>query len=86
MDVQPDFRELLAWLNARQVEYVVVGAFALAFHGAPRFTGDLDILVRPHPANAMRLIQALSDFGFHFPNLTVEDFLSPTKVVQRGLG
>ena len=44
MEVQPDFRELLASFNAHRVEYVIVGAYALAFHGAPRFTGDLDLL------------------------------------------
>jgi hypothetical protein len=51
MEIQPDFRELLALFNARKVEYVIVGAYALAFHGAPRFTGDLDILINPHPNN-----------------------------------
>ncbi len=50
-----DFRELLALLNSHEVEYLIVGGDALAFHGAPRFTGDLDILVRPDATNAERV-------------------------------
>ena len=47
MEVQPDFRDVLALLNEHKVEYLIVGGYALAFHGAPRFTGDIDIFVRP---------------------------------------
>jgi hypothetical protein len=54
MDVAPDFDEFIGFLTAHGVEFVVVGAYALAFHGAPRFTGDLDILVRPTLDNAGR--------------------------------
>ena len=64
MEVQPDFRELLALFNARKVEYMIVGGYALAFHGAPRFTGDLDILVKPELINARRILEALDEFGF----------------------
>jgi hypothetical protein len=82
MKVQPDFRELLELLNEHEVEYLIVGGYALAFHGAPRFTGDLDIFVRPHPQNAQRVLEALAAFGFQFANLTVDDFKNPNKVVQ----
>ncbi|MCA9447079.1 MAG: hypothetical protein KC931_08180, partial [Candidatus Omnitrophica bacterium] len=58
---------------------------ALAFHGAPRFTGDLDILVRPDSENAAKVIKALAELGFSFPNLTAEDFASPDQVVQLGV-
>jgi hypothetical protein len=85
MEVQPDFRDLFAFLNAHGVEYLIVGAYALAFHGAPRFTGDIDVLVRPDPDNARRMIEALADFGFRFDNLTAEDFQNPEKVVQLGV-
>lgn len=85
MEVQPDFRDLLALLNEHKVEYLIVGGYALAFHGAPRFTGDIDLFVRPDPANAKRVIQALAAFGFQFPNLTVDDFQNPNKVVQLGV-
>jgi hypothetical protein len=52
LDLAPDFDEFCALLTAREVEFVIVGAHALAFHGAPRFTGDLDVLVRPTEENA----------------------------------
>jgi len=85
LDVQPDFRDLLALFNARKVEYVVVGAYALAFHGAPRFTGDMDILVRPGVRNAHRVIAALAEFGFASLGLAAEDFKEPDRVVQLGV-
>ena len=85
MDVQPDFRDLLALFNEHEVEYVVVGAHALAFHGAPRFTGDLDILVRPGIRNARRIVAALAEFGFASIGLTADDFKQPDKVVQLGV-
>ncbi len=85
MEVQPDFRELLALLNAHEVEYIIVGAYALAFHGAPRFTADLDILVKADPENSQRIIQALEEFGFKSISLTSEDFQHPDKVVQLGV-
>jgi len=64
METQPDFRELLALFNAHQVEYLIIGGYALAFHGAPRFTGDLDIFVNPEAANAQRILAALAALGF----------------------
>jgi hypothetical protein len=85
MEGQPDFRELLALFNARTVEYVIVGGYALALHGAPRFTGDLDLLVKPDPANARRIVAALEEFGFGSVGLTVEDFTRPDRVVQLGV-
>lgn len=85
MEVQPDFRDLLALLNEHRVEYIIVGAYALAYHGAPRFTGDIDVYVHPTPENARRILHALADFGFLVPNLTVEDFQKPNKVVQLGV-
>ncbi len=84
-EVERDFRELLALFNAHKVEYVVVGAYALAFHGAPRYTGDLDILVRPDVGNARRILDALDEFGFASSGLTIEDFAEPGKVVQLGV-
>ena len=85
MEVQPDFRDLLALLNEHKVEYLIVGGYALAFHGAPRFTGDIDIFVRPDSENADRVLDALAAFGFRFPNLTAEDFENPNQVVQLGV-
>ena len=85
MEIQPDFKDLLVLLNEQKVEYLIVGGFALAFHGAPRFTGDIDVFVRPHPENARRIMSALAAFGFNLPGLTAEDFHSPDKVVQLGM-
>ena len=60
MEAQPDFKELLALFNAHGVEYLVVGAYALAFYGAPRNTGDIGLLVKPDPANAQKILAALT--------------------------
>jgi hypothetical protein len=85
MEVQKDFKELLALFNARRVEYVIVGGYALAFHGAPRFTGDLDVLVNPTAENARRVLAALGEFGFDSVGLTLEDFVHPDRVIQLGV-
>ncbi len=85
MEAQPDFRELLALLTGHAVEHIIVGAFALAFHGAPRFTGDIDLYVRPTTENAERIIQALAAFGFASSNLSAEDFVLSDRVVQIGV-
>ena len=82
-----DFVDLLAALQDHGVEFVVVGAWALAVHGYPRATGDLDVLVRPEPGNAQRLLAALSVFGAPVKahRLTVADFARPGTVYQLGL-
>jgi predicted nucleotidyltransferase len=85
MEIERDFKELLVLLNSHNVEYIVVGGYALAFHGAPRFTGDLDIFVKPDSENATRVIAALSDFGFGSVGLSEDDFTKPNQVVQLGM-
>jgi len=85
MEVQQDFRNLLALFNAHKIKYIIVGGYALAFHGAPRLTGDLDILVKPDPENARCILEALNAFGFKSVGLTAGDFQSPDKVVQLGV-
>jgi hypothetical protein len=72
-------------LNSHGVEYVIVGAHALAFHGAPRFTGDIDFLIRPTEANARRIVEALNEFGFGGEGITVEDLLAPGRIIQMGV-
>ena len=64
MDLETDFKELLELFNAHGVEYVVVGAYALAHHGVPRYTGDLDILVQPSSDNADRVMESLKTYRF----------------------
>jgi hypothetical protein len=85
MELQQDFRELLALFNDHRVSYVIVGGYALAFHGAPRFTGDLDIFVKPDPENAARIVAALNAFGFASLGLTEADFEIPDQVIQLGV-
>jgi len=85
LDLAPDFDEFCALLTAREVEFVIVGAHALAFHGAPRFTGDLDILIRPTEHNARRALAAIAEFGFPTAPLTPADVVGGTKVIEMGL-
>ena len=85
MEVQPDFRNLLELFNEHKVDYLIVGGYALAFHGAPRYTGDIDIFVRPDQDNAQRIMKALDAFGFGSVGLKTEDFQYPDKVVQLGV-
>lgn len=66
MEVQPDFKNLLELFNAYKVKYMIVGGYALAYHGAPRYTGDIDIYVKPDSQNAERIMKALDEFGFGF--------------------
>jgi hypothetical protein len=84
METQSDFRELLELFNSHKVEYIIVGAHALAFHGAPRYTGDIDILVKSDIANAARIMAALNDFGFGGVGLDVSDFVKPDQIIQLG--
>jgi hypothetical protein len=85
MEIQKDYKELLESFNARKVEYIIVGGYALAFHGAPRFTGDIDLLVKPDAENARRILAALNDFGFGALNLNESDFTRQGNVVQLGV-
>jgi predicted nucleotidyltransferase len=85
MEIERDFKELLELLNSHEVEYIIVGGFALAFHGAPRFTGDLDIFLKADPENAKRVVAALSDFGFGSVGLSEGDFTVPNQVIQLGV-
>lgn len=84
MEVPSDFKELLALLNENNVDYVVIGGYALAYHGAPRYTGALDILVPPDALNGRRICQSLADFGFSGLGLSESDFASPNAVIQLG--
>lgn len=79
-----DWREFAALFNAKNVEYLVVGAHALAFHGVPRLTGDLDLWIRPAWENAVRVQLALNEFSFSSLGLSAADFDHPGPVVQLG--
>jgi len=83
--VNPDFKELLLAFNAHNVEYLIVGAHALAAHGHVRATKDLDVWVRPERANAKNVLQALSDFGAPLSDLTEDDLSKKDTIFQIGL-
>jgi len=83
--MQKDFSDLLALFAAHKVDYLIVGAYALAYYGAPRYTGDLDLFVRPDLENAERTLRALDAFGFNAVGLTIADFSQPDNVIQLGV-
>ena len=83
--MERDFVEMLSALNAADAEYLVVGAHALAAHGLPRATGDLDLWVRATPENAGRVLAALRTFGAPLFGLTVDDLTRPETVFQIGV-
>jgi len=84
MEVQKDFKEFLELLNEQKVEFILVGAYALAFHGAPRYTGDLDIYVKSDIENSRKILRALTDFGFGSVGIKEEDLQIPDRVIQLG--
>jgi len=81
----PDVRDLLRAFVARDVRFLVVGAYALAVHGRPRATGDLDVWVDPTPENAERALAALREFGAPLHDLRLRDLARPGVVFQIGL-
>jgi hypothetical protein len=82
--LQADLRELVGLLLSRGVEFVVVGGHAVAFHGFPRLTEDVDLLVRPTLENGQRIVDALSAFGFGSLGLTADAFTARERVIQLG--
>ena len=85
MPLPKDWRAFIESLNSNGVEYLVVGAVALAHHGYPRYTGDLDILIRSSETNGRRLEAALEAFGFGQLGLAAGDFIRPERVIQLGV-
>jgi len=81
--IHPDFREFIHALNENHVEYVLVGSFALAYHGHPRATGDMDVWIRPTEHNVNAVLKAVNDFGFESFSVTENDLLSG-KIIQLG--
>jgi hypothetical protein len=84
MNLSADLREFIELLNSHGVDYVIVGAHSLAFHGRPRYTGDLDILVRPSEENATKITSVLEEFGFGETGFKKSDFTEPGHVIQLG--
>ena len=80
-----DFRDMLSCLKGAGVDFIIVGAYALAAHGFPRATGDIDIWVRNSPENAGRIMAALAKFGAPLAELSEQDFTATDMVVQIGV-
>jgi hypothetical protein len=79
-----DFREFIELLNKHNVRYLLIGGYAVAIHGHPRYTKDLDIWIQMDQSNAENLLEALDSFGFSSLDLNVDDFLKSDHIVQLG--
>ena len=84
MVLTQDFREFFQSLNEHNVRYLVIGGYAVAFHGHPRYTKDIDVWIEADKTNAEKLIDALRAFGFGSLGLEAEDFLDPDEIIQLG--
>ncbi len=85
MNLEEDLREFVELLNALNVHYIVVGAYAVGYHGYPRFTADIDLFIERSRENAERLVQVIERFGFGDLNLSADDFLKEDQVIQLGI-
>jgi hypothetical protein len=84
MPLSRDLREFIECLNSNEVEYLIVGALAVSWHGFARYSADVDFLIRPSQANAVRVLRALSQFGFGSLDISASDLTSSGKVIQLG--
>lgn len=82
--LSPDFKEFIELLNVHHVEYLIVGGYALAFHGHPRYTKDIDVWIATNSGNAQKMLMVLQDFGFASIGLSQQDFLEQDNIIQLG--
>jgi predicted nucleotidyltransferase len=80
----PDFKEFLQLLNEHNVEYLLIGGYAVGYHGYPRATGDMDVWVAMSPQNAAGIVAALNAFGFSSATLSSDLFLEANKIIRMG--
>ena len=85
MQLPPDFKDFLKLLNLRQVEYLLIGGYAVSYYGYPRATGDMDVWIAINPRNAAKVVEVLKEFGFNVANLSVDLFLQKNKVIRMGI-
>lgn len=83
-ELAQDFKEFLNLLRANQVKYLLIGAYAVGYHGYPRATQDLDVWIASTPQNATRLVAVLHEFGFGMPEVTPEFVLRPNNIIRMG--
>ena len=84
MELNEDFKEFVQLLNKNNVEYLVVGGYAVTAHGYPRYTGDIDFWVKPEEKNALFVIKSLKEFGFGELDITLDDLTEIDNVIQLG--
>lgn len=84
MNIQPDFEKLLTLLEKQKVDYMIVGGYAVAFHGYPRFTNDIDVFFDPTTENIGRLRSALKEFGFYEKDLSNDIFSKKGNIITFG--
>ena len=84
LELPGDFKEFLKLLNEKNVRYLLIGGYAVGYHGYPRATNDMDIWIAIDPENARRVIEALREFGFDLPELIPDLFLQANKIVRMG--
>jgi hypothetical protein len=84
MPLSRALREFIECLNSNEVEYLIVGALAVSWHGFARYSADVDFLIRPSQANAVRVLRALSQFGFGSLDISASDLTLSGKVIQLG--
>ncbi len=84
-ELHPDFKDFLKYLSLNKVKYLLVGGYAVGYHGYPRATGDMDIWIALTEENARRAAQALIDFGMSAKEVTPEIFMEEKKIIRMGL-
>lgn len=84
LTLPPDFKEFLKLLKEHEVRYLLIGGYAVGYHGYARATEDMDIWVAIHPENAQKIVSALKSFGFDDPAITPELFLQKPKIIRMG--
>jgi len=85
LKAEKDFEEFIELLNKHKIEYMIVGAYALALYAKPRNTGDLDIFIGRTESNAKLMLNVLVEFGFESVTITIEDFLTEGRIIQLGV-
>ena len=80
-----DFNEFLQLLNVHHVEYLLIGGYAVGYHGYPRATADMDVWIAIHPQNAEKIVAVLKEFGFDLPELSADLFLKEDQIIRMGV-
>ncbi len=85
MVLPPDFKDFLKLLNAKNIRYLLIGGYAVGYHGYPRATNDMDIWIAIDSETALLMVEAMKEFGFDTPQLTKDLFLKKDKIIRMGV-